>query len=112
MQGVKDVAVVDQGPTRSTGFQARSLIPIQSAANTSARPPWALRSSTKGENVVSNKRDRHQADTKDHALDRRKILLGGTTLAAASALGTGTPTQLAQAQAQPAPSGRKPNILF
>src|SRR6266481_5443024 len=42
---------------------------------------------------------------------RRKILLAGTTLAAASALGTGNPIQVAQAQQQPAaPSGRRPNI--
>ena len=48
-------------------------------------------------------------------LNRRNILLGGTTLAAASALSA--PTQLAQAQPrtapapQPAASGAKPNIL-
>jgi arylsulfatase len=40
-------------------------------------------------------------------MDRRSILLAGTTLAAASALQTSIET----AQAQPAPSGRKPNIL-
>jgi arylsulfatase A-like enzyme len=45
-------------------------------------------------------------------LDRRRILLAGTTLAAASALGTVAPILVAQAQAQPTPSGRKPNILF
>src|SRR5258707_14437307 len=45
-------------------------------------------------------------------LSRRKILLAGTTLAAASALGTGNPIAVAQAQQQPAaPSGRRPNIL-
>src|SRR5262245_61886011 len=49
-------------------------------------------------------------------LSRRNILLGGTTLAAATAIATGS-VQTAQAQqrtaqAQPAPSGRKPNILF
>jgi hypothetical protein len=37
-------------------------------------------------------------DTARHRLDRRSILLGGTTLAAASALGSGSPTQIAQAQ--------------
>jgi hypothetical protein len=47
---------------------------------------------------------------KTHALNRRSILLGSTTLAAASALGTAAPVQLAQAQ-QPAASGRPPNIL-
>src|SRR5260221_1742686 len=51
----------------------------------------------------------------DRALNRRNILLGSTTLAAASLLGG--PTQMAQAQpAQPAPApapagGKKPNIL-
>jgi arylsulfatase len=46
----------------------------------------------------------------NRSVDRRSILLGGTTLAAASALGAGPRVQLAQAQvpsAQP-----KPNILF
>ena len=51
--------------------------------------------------------------TKDRAPNRRNILLGGTTLAATSALGVSAPMRLTQAQAQqPAPSGRKPNILF
>src|SRR5882724_12292089 len=46
-------------------------------------------------------------------LNRRNILLGGSTLAAASALGGGARAQVAQAQAQPAPaaSGARPNIL-
>src|SRR6266542_2747315 len=44
-------------------------------------------------------------------LSRRNMLLAGTTLAAASALGATAPIQKAQAQAQPAPAGRKPNIL-
>ena len=43
---------------------------------------------------------------KDAALNRRNILLGGTTLVAATALSAG----IARAQ-QPAPAGRKPNIL-
>ena len=47
---------------------------------------------------------------KAHALNRRSILLGGTTLAAASTLGTAASIQLAQAQ-QPTASGRPPNIL-
>src|SRR6516162_5787426 len=40
-------------------------------------------------------------------LDRRNILLAGTTLAAASALGSSVQTT----QAQPAPSGQRPNII-
>ena len=46
------------------------------------------------------------------ALNRRNMLLGGTTLAAASAIVTSAPIAATQAQAQqPAPSGGKPNIL-
>jgi arylsulfatase A-like enzyme len=46
------------------------------------------------------------------ALSRRNMLLAGTTLAAASALGTAASVQKAVAQAQQAaPAGQKPNIL-
>lgn len=48
---------------------------------------------------------------KQAALDRRKILLGSTTLVAASAIATSQPLQVAQAQQPAAPSGKKPNIL-
>ena len=50
--------------------------------------------------------------TKDRTLNRRSVLLGGTTLAAASTL-TGSPTRIAQSQPQPAPAqaGRLPNVL-
>jgi arylsulfatase len=43
-------------------------------------------------------------------LNRRGILLAGTTLAAASALGAGAPMQIAQAQTSTTQA--KPNILF
>ena len=51
------------------------------------------------------------ADAKSSAVNRRNILLGGTTLAAA-AIGASAPLTIAQAQApqQPAPSAGKPNI--
>ena len=42
---------------------------------------------------------------------RRSILLGGTTLAAATAIGGQAPLTVAQAQTQPARSGQRPNIL-
>ena len=42
-------------------------------------------------------------------LSRRRMLLAGTTLAAASAMGS--TTQTAQAQPAPAPAGGRPNIL-
>ena len=50
--------------------------------------------------------------TRADAVNRRNILLGGTTLAAA-AIGASAPLTIAQAQApqQPAPSAGKPNIL-
>src|ERR1700761_2893763 len=60
------------------------------------------------EEVMSNKNLQDQTARKSD-LDRRKILLGGTALAAASALSTATSIQTAQAQA--APSGQRPNIL-
>jgi len=49
-------------------------------------------------------------------VSRRNILLGGTTLAAASAMASAAPVRTAQvqqrAQAQQPTAGRKPNILF
>jgi hypothetical protein len=60
---------------------------------------------------MSNRGNRDESRPKDRALDRRRILLGSTTLAAASALAAGAPVRVTQAQAQPAPSGRRPNIL-
>src|SRR3954464_12745786 len=50
--------------------------------------------------------------SKDSAFNRRNILLGGTSIAAATAISVVDRTRVAQAQ-QPAaaPSGRKPNIL-
>jgi hypothetical protein len=54
------------------------------------------------------------ANDTNHAIDRRSILLGGTTLAAAAtAFGASAPITVTPAQAQqPPPSERKPNILF
>jgi arylsulfatase A-like enzyme len=62
------------------------------------------------------KDDRNSVPAKAHTPNRRSILLGGTTLAAASALGASAQAQQrpAQAQAQqpaPAPAGQRPNIL-
>jgi len=55
---------------------------------------------------------------KDGTLSRRNVLLGGTTLAAASAIGSENSIRTAQAQQRPAqapqpatPSGPRPNIL-
>jgi arylsulfatase len=61
---------------------------------------------------VQNDRDETKLEVKAtvHTLNRRSVLLGGTTLAAASAFGAGTSIDLADAQA---PSTQaKPNILF
>jgi len=54
---------------------------------------------------------------RNSSVNRRKVLLGGTTLAAATAIASKGSSQTAQAQqrtaqVQPAASGRKPNILF
>src|SRR6266436_5143787 len=58
--------------------------------------------------------ERNSTSSTDTALSRRKILLAGTSIAAATAINTLDRTQVAQAQQQPqpaAPSGGKPNIL-
>jgi len=57
-------------------------------------------------------RDKHAPA--DGPLDRRNLLLGGTALAAASALAAGPSIRMAQAQQLPAPAqagARRPNIL-
>jgi arylsulfatase A-like enzyme len=48
---------------------------------------------------------------KDAALNRRNVLLGGTTLAAVSAIAAGKTIEVAQAQQSTTGSGRQPNIL-
>ena len=64
---------------------------------------------------MSNANDGDEASLKNKsALNRRNILLGGTTFAATSAIATSNPVRIAQAQQQqPAPgaSGSKPNIV-
>jgi arylsulfatase A-like enzyme len=62
---------------------------------------------------MSSSKNRDKVETtNDRTLDRRSVLLAGTTLAAA-AIGSGASIELAQspAQAQPAPSGQRPNIV-
>src|SRR6266851_3826951 len=59
--------------------------------------------------------ERNSTSSTDTALSRRKILLAGTSIAAATAINTLDRTQVAQAQQQPqpaAPSGGRPNILI
>jgi arylsulfatase A-like enzyme len=58
---------------------------------------------------MASSKNREQSNLEAHALNRRNILLGSTTLAAASALGTAAGVQKAVAQAQQAAG--KPNIL-
>jgi arylsulfatase A-like enzyme len=56
--------------------------------------------------------NRKKSNLQHKALNRRNMLLGGTTLAAVSAITSGRSVQMAQAQQQPAaPAGAKPNIL-
>ena len=55
--------------------------------------------------------DKGEPTLNKSAVNRRNILLGTTTLAAASALAASAPVQTAQAQQQSAPAGAKPNIL-
>jgi arylsulfatase A-like enzyme len=56
---------------------------------------------------MSSQENRPKLET--NVLNRRNMLLAGTTLAAASALGSAASVQRAQAQA---PSGQRPNIIF
>ena len=60
---------------------------------------------------MSSDNTRDRAKSGNQTLNRRNMLLGGTTLAAASAIVANNPIQVAQAQPA-APAGRKPNILF
>jgi arylsulfatase A-like enzyme len=53
----------------------------------------------------------HDGEGRSDNVSRRNLLLAGTTLAAASAMGSAAAVQTAQAQQRSAPSGRKPNIL-
>jgi arylsulfatase A-like enzyme len=65
---------------------------------------------------MSNANDGDKSNLKNGTLNRRNMLLAGTTLAAASTLGTAANVQKAVAQAQQsaatAPSGKQPNIVF
>jgi len=65
------------------------------------------------EESMSDQNDQIQMPMRDRGLDRRRILLGGSTLAAVSALSVGAPARMAQAQqAVPAqPAGSLPNVL-
>jgi arylsulfatase len=57
--------------------------------------------------------DKSTRDQSPRILDRRTVLLAGTTLAATGALTAAAPIQMAQAQQSPAASaGQRPNILF
>ena len=63
--------------------------------------------------MVTSREDIKPEPGRNHLLDRRNLLLGGTTLAATSAIASSQPVRVAQAQAPrpAAPSGDKPNIL-
>ena len=56
-------------------------------------------------------RTSHLKSSDNGVLSRRNILLGGTSLAAATAINAVDRTQVAQAQQTATTSGRKPNIL-
>jgi hypothetical protein len=55
---------------------------------------------------------REKSNLQGNTLNRRNMLLGGTTLAAVSAITSGGSVQMAQAQQQSAtPASARPNIL-
>jgi arylsulfatase len=60
---------------------------------------------------MSSNDNGYKSDLRNRALNRRNILLAGTTLAAASAIASGNPIRVAQAQQPATPSGRKPNVV-
>jgi len=61
---------------------------------------------------MSSRNKGNNSNVKTAAVNRRNVLLAGSSLAAASAIAAGGRVQTAQAQAQAsAPSGKKPNIL-
>jgi arylsulfatase A-like enzyme len=60
---------------------------------------------------MSNDESGEKSNPTKSALNRRNVLLGSTTLVAASAIAAQSPIQVAQAQQQPAASGKPPNIL-
>jgi arylsulfatase len=60
---------------------------------------------------MSNNDGQGKTASRPSSLNRRNMLLAGTTLAAASAIASGNPIRVAQAQQPAAPFGRTPNIL-
>ncbi len=62
---------------------------------------------------MSSDNARDKPELRNQTFNRRNMLLGGTTLAAASVIVSGSQVHVAQAQQQQtAPPGRKPNILM
>jgi arylsulfatase A-like enzyme len=60
---------------------------------------------------MSNDKDGPALSRGKSSLNRRNVLLGSTTLAAASAIASADAMRVAQAQQPAVPSGRKPNIV-
>src|SRR6516225_37540 len=60
---------------------------------------------------MSSQDNSNKSSLENNAFNRRNMLLGSTTIAAASALGSAAAVQRAVAQAQQAVPGGKPNIL-
>jgi len=60
---------------------------------------------------MSGEDNANKSLSENKALNRRNMLLAGTTLAAASALSTAATVEKAVAQAQQAAPGARPNIL-
>jgi arylsulfatase len=66
----------------------------------------------KKEKIMKAENDRASTEAISNVPNRRSILLGGSTLAAISALGSASPTRLALAQALAQPQTTQPNIVF
>jgi arylsulfatase A-like enzyme len=97
---------------KKIGLRERQFGPDRSVP-LAARPVNRKQSGQRGEGVMRRAGKFDNQNRRKSTLNRRNVLLGGTTLVAA-ALGASTPVSVAQApQQQPAAlSGRKPNIMI
>jgi hypothetical protein len=82
--------------------------------NRSILPPAmsAFAASSEKAPKMSSHDERNKLNPKTNTPSRRNVLLGGTTLVAASAVTSGGRLRVAQAQQQPAASSGRPNIVF
>src|SRR5262249_50787436 len=113
--GNQDPPQGDQGRLASVRTELLPPLPAGRAPRRASRyihePRRLSLHHSQRETGMSSNGNRQDTTASKSPLNRRNVLLGSTTLAAASAIGGAAPVQVAQAQAQPAPAGQRPNIL-